>query len=304
MNLIAIPAAIIILIGGFMVLRHLMSETRVALSNLAKSDQALQDLNQDLEQRVEQRTAELHEAQASLLHSERLAALAEVTGSISHELRNPVGALQNALSSIKRISSNEDRFMIKSVALADRSVKRINHVIEELLDYSRVRALQLTSVRLDDWLADLLEEYKPPQPVKLRRELGSDVMIDLDQKRLTLAITNLLDNASQAIVARNVDRAVGSRSEISVTTRLVDDSVEITIDDTGPGIAPDDLEKVFEPLFTTKSTAIGLGLVITRQIIDQHNGAITIESEQGHGARATVRLALGEPQQIAANTAA
>jgi signal transduction histidine kinase len=166
------------------------------------------------------------------------------------------------------------------------------------LDYARSRQLQSTEQVLDQWLGEVLDEQKLPSHVRLSRDLAAPgVVAAFDPERLRRVIVNLVDNAAQSVPdgERN-----GRELEISVATRQNGASIEIAVSDTGPGIAPDILPRIFEPLYSTKTFGTGLGLPTVKQIVEQHGGEIELSSELGVGTRALVRLPLPRSQEIAA----
>jgi signal transduction histidine kinase len=223
-----------------------------------------------------------------------------LTGTVSHEVRNPLGALQNAVIVIKKLAREDEPLVKQSVALAERSISRIDDIIDDLFDYSRSRPLEVVSTKINDWLAAELDDYAPPQCVTLRREFTSGAMVDLDQERFRRLLINLLDNACQAMVGKAASESDDGEYLLTVTTALAGESVEISVSDTGSGIAPGDVEKVFEPLYSTKSFGVGLGLPIVKRIVEQHNGSIDIESQHGRSTRVAIRLPPSRPQQKAA----
>jgi signal transduction histidine kinase len=237
-------------------------------------------------------------AEEELLRKERLANLGELTGTVSHELRNPLGAMVAAVAAIKKLAG-DDKLLSRPVALLDRSITRCDNIIGDLLDYSRVRPLAATATALDGWLETLLDEYGVTPGVELRRELDSGATVVLDPERFRRVMVNLLDNACQAMTA--AEGSSEADAVLTVASRRVGDLVEILVSDTGPGIPPEDVEKVFEPLYSTKSFGVGLGLGIVRRIVDQHDGSIDIECQQGRGTRLVIRLPLCMPKQKAAS---
>ncbi len=298
-NLIVIPAALAVLICGLVVMRYLLLQTRRALLRVEKSDQALQRLNSELEARVNQRTAELHNIQEVLLRKERLAALGQLTGSVSHELRNPLGAIRTSLATIKRSGRETSTLIKSSIEIADRSIVRCEKVIQELLDYTRLRSLDMQTTAFDDWLESLLDEYQFPAGIQLRRDLASNAQFTFDQESLHRAMFNLLDNACQAMAEER--KSCGKTHILIVATRLFGERLELSITDTGSGVAPEDLRKIFEPLYSTKSFGIGLGLPIVKQIIEQQGGKIEITSEPGHGTKALLHFPLRATEQRVAS---
>ncbi len=182
--------------------------------------------------------------------------------------------------------------MGKALERAERNVYRCDNIIEELLDYTRVRELDLEQTAVDDWFAEVLDEYQFPDGIVVTHDFTSGATVNFEQDSLHRCIVNLLNNACQAM-----DSGAVSQHEklLKLSTGMTNGRVEIQITDTGPGMPEDKLEKIFEPLFSTKVYGVGLGLSIVKQIMEQHNGGIDIFSEEGEGTQ--VRLWLPIEQQ-------
>jgi PAS domain S-box-containing protein len=258
------------------------------ISARKRAEESLRQLNDELEERVEQRTAELRTAQDELVRKERLAALGQLTATVSHELRNPLGAMRTSVAAIKKLTDDAEPILQTSLQIVDRSITRCDNIVGDLLDYSRTRGLETELTALDDWLAGLLDEYEPSQGVTLRQELASGASVALDRERFRRLLLNLLDNACQAMGGDDARR--DGEQVVTVASRLAEGQAEIVVSDTGPGIAPEVKDEVFEPLYSTKSFGVGLGLTIVKRIVEQHDGRIEIQSEPDRGAQFVLRL--------------
>jgi PAS domain S-box-containing protein len=252
----------------------------------------------ELARRVEERTAELKHAQEELLRSERLSVLGQLTATVAHELRNPLSAIRNSVYAIRELVAGKGLPLDRPLTRIERSIARCDGIVTDLLDYARSRQLSSVPQALDQWLGEILDEQKLPEHVKLVRDLvAPDVVAAFDPDRLRRVVVNLIENAAQSVPESERENRV---LEISVGTRKLAESVEISIRDNGAGIAPDVLPRIFEPLFSTKSFGTGLGLPTVKQIVEQHGGQIELTSELGVGTRAVVRLPLPQSQEIAA----
>lgn len=239
--------------------------------------------------------------EGELIRKERLSALGQITATVAHELRNPMGAIRNSVYIIKQAPSGGAAFE-RPVARIERSIERCERIIADLLSYTRVSELKPHLITADIWIAEVLNDQNVPAGVSLVRDLGAPACsIALDVDRMRQVIINLLDNAAQAMnEAGNGAKPDDRERRIVVATRTVGALFEIAIEDTGPGIPADVLPKVFEPLFSTKSFGTGLGLPTVKQIVEQHGGTVALSSEMGQGTRVTVRL----PQRAATDIAA
>lgn len=257
-----------------------------------QDEAALAAYRERLEELVRDRTAELQRAQEGLVRSERLATLGRIAATVGHELRSPLSALRAALFNVEgAVQRGDAPTLERSLAVAARSIARCDRIVDELLDFARAPALRREPTALDGWLDELLDELGPQPGVDEVRRLASGARIDCDRERLRRAVANVRLNAAQAVQER---RPPGGR--VTVTTRVDAGRVGIELADDGPGIAPEDLPRVFEPLFSTKSFGVGLGLAIARQIATQHGGDVELSSEPGRGTTVTIWLPVaGEP---------
>jgi PAS domain S-box-containing protein len=255
----------------------------------------------ELERRVQERTAELRVVQDELLRKERLATLGQLTATVSHELRNPLGVIRNTIFTVAEMANSGGLKLDRPIARIERSIARCDGIITELLDYTRIKELHRRPLPIDAWLGEVLDEQKIADGITLIREFGAlNREISLDPERLRRVIINLIDNAGQAIEGARGIAAGAPSSQIIVRTRAIADRIEIEIADTGPGIAPDILPRIFEPLFSTKGFGVGLGLPTVKQIVEHHGGGIEVTSEVGSGTSVLVWLPLSQAEVIAA----
>lgn len=230
-----------------------------------------------------------------LLRKERLSALGQLTATVAHELRNPLSAIRNAAYLLAEVAPGKDAFE-RPIARIERSVARCDRIIADLLGFTRVRALTRNQVAADAWLDDVLGEQKLPDGIALVRRFGAPgSQIPLDGDRMRQVIVNLVENAVQALA-----NSVAADPQIVIATRPAGAFLEIAIEDNGPGISAAILNKVFEPLFTTKASGTGLGLPTVKQIVEQHGGTVTVTSEIGKGTRVIIALPLRIEAEVAA----
>jgi signal transduction histidine kinase len=228
-------------------------------------------------------------AQTELLKSERLSVLGQLTATVAHELRNPLSAIRNTLFTVKELAANSGVKLDRPIARMERSIERCDRIISDLLEYTRNRELNRTDLRVDRWLADMLAEQTIRAPVVLSTEFcAPGAVVPADADRLRRVVINLVENAAQALAETPADR----EKRVAVRTTIADGELVLTVEDTGPGIPPENLSRIFEPLFSTKSFGTGLGLPTVKQIVNQHDGIISVDSEVGRGTCVTVRLPL------------
>lgn len=251
-----------------------------------------------LEERVAERGRELEAAHDELLRKERLATLGQLTATVSHELRNPLGAIRPSLFLIKRRVEEGDERMRHAVERIERSVTRCDHIIDELLDFTRIRTLERETLPFDRWLEELLDEQPIPEGIALQLERGlAERRLSIDPHRLRRAVINVVENAIHALQEERPDDApAGEPPRLTVATAERDGRIEIRVEDNGPGIPEEILPKVFEPLYSTKGFGVGLGLPTVKQILEQHGGDIEITTEHGRGTTMVLWLPSADDQ--------
>jgi signal transduction histidine kinase len=256
------------------------------------------DLAAMREDRIEAEKIEIERArlaaETELLKSERLSVLGQLTATVAHELRNPLSAIRNTLFTVKELAANAGVKLDRPIARMERSIERCDRIISDLLEYTRNRELNRTRLRFDRWLADMLAEQPIPAPIVLSTDLAAaDAIVAADSDRVRRVVINLVENAAQALAETPPDH----QKRIAVRTTIADGKVVLMVEDTGPGIPPENLSRIFEPLFSTKSFGTGLGLPTVKQIVNQHGGIIAVDSEVGRGTCVTVRLPLQVEEQ-------
>ncbi len=236
----------------------------------------------------------LRRVQDDLVTKEKFATLGRLTATVSHELRNPLAAIRNS-SFIIRQSASDVPSISSFVERIDRNVARCDHIIADLLEYTKTRALELYHTDVGSWLEATIREQINLPGIELNFD-GAEkgVHAQIDQPRFMRAIINLVENAGQAI-ATVKDKADG---RISIACTSENGQARIMIHDNGPGIPAHLQNKIFEPLFTTKNFGAGLGLSITRNLVTEHGGAIQVTSAAGKGTTFTITLPLADADAI------
>jgi signal transduction histidine kinase/DNA-binding LacI/PurR family transcriptional regulator len=261
-----------------------------------RAEAELQRYQEHLEELVSDRTRALEEAQAELMRQERLSALGQLTATVAHEIRNPLGTVRNSVFSIGNAieRSQLDRVEL-ALKRAERNITRCDNIITELLDYTRTPELKLQPICLDEWLQRILAEQTIPENIILSVDLAKDVEISLDPERFRRTIINLVDNACQAM--QEMAALDGPEQILYIQSEIGEKQVQISITDTGPGIPPEVMPHIFEPLYSTKSFGVGLGLPIVETIVKQHGGRIEINSEAGRGTQVVLWLPVVDDSQ-------
>jgi signal transduction histidine kinase len=243
-------------------------------------------LNAELELRIAERTRALQEAQAHVLHQEKMAAFGLLAAGIAHEVGNPLTSVSSLVQILQR--REMDAYTLEKLGLVSGQLQRICTILRELIEFSRPASSERTRVSLGDILAEALNIAKYYKRTRGRIQ-APEVPADLPplfavRDQLVQVFLNLILNAMDA-----VDR--DGRIELAV--RRVPQGVEVTVRDNGSGIAPQDAGRLFQPYFTTKKHGTGLGLFVTQKLVAEHGGTVAFEScaEQGTVFRVILPLA-------------
>jgi signal transduction histidine kinase len=220
-------------------------------------------------------------------NAERLAELGTLTGGLAHEIKNPLSTVQLNLQLLQE-DIGPDNPAYSRVASRLNTVKnetfRLREILDDFLRYAGRIELDRRPTDLRQLLEELVDFYAPQtqlQRVQLRLQAGEPVTISVDPKLLKQAVLNLMINGTQAMTT-------GGDLILKLTADR--DSAKIDVIDTGPGIAPDTLAKIFDAYYTTKRGGTGLGLAMARRIIREHSGDLTAASEVGKGSIFTITL--------------
>lgn len=280
----SLVSAVTIDLEGF---PHLVSIMR-DITDKKRSERQLQRYQDQLEQLVLERTKQLEEAQAELVRTERLSVLGQLTATVSHEIRNPLGTVRNAVFSMgDAFKKGEEKRIERALKLAERNIVRVDDIISELLYYTRKRELQKESTDLDAWLKHILQEQVMSEGVDLETDLVSGANLSMDREKMRRAFLNVFQNAQQAVLEKD-----GGAGKVKVFSSSAPEKVSISVTDTGIGIQPEELEQIFEPLFSTKSFGVGLGMPIVKNIVEEHKGTVEVVSKPGTGTTVTLNLPL------------
>jgi PAS domain S-box-containing protein len=249
------------------------------ITKIKRAEDALRQSNELLEERVQERTTALAAAQQDLLRKERLAMLGHLAGGLAHELRNPLGAIQNAVALLRK--SDMAPLQQQALAVIDEEVRRADAIIRDLLDYARVRPAAPRVVPVLELVETALELERVPEPVSVRIVGDDDVMVAVDPGQVQTALGNLVRNACEAMPAGGTLEVAFARGG---------DRVQIVVADTGEGVRDDVRERLFEPLVTTKPLGIGLGLSTARSLIENQRGTLRYEPAHTGGAAFVIDL--------------
>jgi PAS domain S-box-containing protein len=255
-------------------------------------------LNAELEQRVEERTHELRMAQEKIVRQEKLAMLGQLAGGVGHELRNPLGIISNAVYYLKLIQPDADEKVRHYHSMIAREVQTSEKIITDLMDFARLESMERSQVSVAELVQWTLMRFTVPESIKTTLKLPEDlpeVFVDMGQMQQVLG--NIVDNACQAIIPPGIPNAKPRGGRITISARKIKGMVAISVKDSGEGITPENMARIFEPLFTTKSKGIGLGLAVSKKLAEANGGRIEAKSELGKGSTFTLYLPVGEAKK-------
>ncbi|HBB87417.1 MAG TPA: hypothetical protein DC047_07360, partial [Blastocatellia bacterium] len=225
-----------------------------------------------------------------LIISERLAVVGELVAGVAHEVRNPLFGITTTLSALaRRLADRKAVQPFLDVVMTE--VSRLNYLMEQLLEHSRPVRLDTDDSALRVVIAEVAEEFRgqaEKKGIKLTVEYPEEVGYPrVDRRKMHGVFANLFENALQH-TARGGEIRLASSREANGSSQ-----VQIQVSDTGAGIAVENLNKVFDPFFTTRPNGVGLGLAIVRKTIHDHGGSIALRSDGGRGTTFTIKLPLG-----------
>ncbi|MBW8012785.1 MAG: PAS domain S-box protein [Chloroflexi bacterium] len=236
----------------------------------------------NLERMVEERTRALQDAQEQLIRQEKLAFMGELAGGVGHELRNPMTGISNAVYYLQIILPDADETVKEYLDLISQEVKNASTIVTNLLDLGRMQPSPKIKTAPLQIIASILEKNLIQENVNVEIQIESELPeVYIAPSQISQVLDNLLTNASQAMP---------EGGEIKINAEVKQGRVYVSITDKGVGISEENLDKIFEPLFTTKARGIGLGLALSKRLVEANDGEIEVESEQGEGSTFTIIL--------------
>lgn len=200
---------------------------------------------------------------------------------VGHDLRNPLTGIKGAAYILRNALDSGDREKMREfVELIERNVEYSDRIVNDLLEYSKDIHLDLAPTNLKSVVTDALRIVKVLRKARIVT-LVEDQKLRVDSQQMSRVFVNLIENAIEAMP---------NGGTLTIQSRKTEDDMEVAFADTGTGIEKETMEKLWTPLFTTKAKGMGLGLAISKRIVEAHNGSISVESITGKGSTFTVRL--------------
>lgn len=249
----------------------------------------LQRSHEHLANEVLRLQQQLASADAQLQRSKRLAALGEMAAGIAHEIRNPLGAIQlyagmleqdlgQLVSPDAAAPAPDPQGMLDTSRKIASAVRGLNGIVTDVVAFAREIQPRPAVMSVEGLFTRTIETLEPmirAAHVQVHLTAAEDLFIHADVELLHQAMINLVRNAIEAMSEQRPPR------RLTLTSTLREQRVELTIRDTGPGIDPAHIDRIFNPFYTTRSTGTGLGLAIVHRIIDAHQGSISVHNDGG-----------------------
>ncbi len=261
-------------------LPYLLEESKKIYQQLEKSHRELQKSHQELEQ-----------AQYQLIRTEKLAALGQLAAGVAHEINNPLGTITiYAHILLKGMEADDPRREDLQLIISEAS--RTKDIVQGLLSFARETKLKPGDTNINELLEDtlgLLVNQALFQNIKIKKTLFQNLpTIFADATQLKQVFLNIILNAAQAMEGKG---------DFSITTWQDKGDIKIKISDTGPGVPPEHVGKLFNPFFTTKEKGTGLGLAISYGVVERHSGKIDVETQLGKGSAFIISLPIGSSEK-------
>jgi len=253
-------------------------ESNASIRSIQEKERIVDELRlhtQHLKELVEERISEL-------LKAERLAAIGQVAAMIAHDLRNPLQDIRLAQHLLGKRCPQEGKLLNQ----IDRNIAYADGVVDSLLIYSRDSPLNCQETNMNQLLIESLRESALPEHIKVEEKLSELPHMHVAQNDMKRVFRNLILNAIQAMERGGT---------LTLETNLVGDSVEISIGDTGVGIAGYQLGLIWKPFYTSKPKGMGLGLSVAKRVVELHGGTIAVKSKLGEGSTFIIRIPICTP---------
>lgn len=211
---------------------------------------------------------QLDETTKDLVKAEKFAVVGELAARLAHDLRNPLSVIKNTMDVMSSKPTMRIDERLQYISRYQRAVQRMSHQIDDVLDFVKKTDLTMQTTSLFSVIEGAINGLVVPQTVKINKP-QKDILFNCDQRKIEAVFSNMLLNSIQAM---------DEKGTVAIRAADLGSSIQVEVEDTGPGILPSVLPRMFEPLFTTKLSGTGLGLSICKNIVEQHGGVIRVKS--------------------------
>lgn len=237
----------------------------------------------------------MREMEEQLKRDEKLKALGGLAAGMAHEIRNPLASMSGSIQVLEDGLSYEDRDNRRLMDIVLREAARLNDIITDFLVFARPASGAMEVVDLKGLVKDILDVFRNSpvgSGVTISLEVADGLLVEADARQLRQVFWNLFLNGAQAM---------SGGGKLEIASRAGDGAMaEITVSDSGDGVSPDDLERIFDPFYSTRESGTGLGLALVHRVVESHGGSIKVSSSQGEGSTFTLTLPLAEARREAA----
>ena len=270
---------------------HSEDELRVLADAFNEMTHEIEESRREVEGRVSARTreletalGELREAQETLVRKEKLAMLGLLAGGVGHELRNPLGVMTNAVYYLSAVLKDAPTEVTEYLDIVATQIRLSEKIVGDLLDFARIKPPQFENVSMQEIVDEQLKRAHSVNGIRIDRDFPADLpRVRVDRVQIGQVVLNLITNAVQAMNGHGANITFRGRPAANGFVRL-------DVIDTGTGMTPADMQRLFEPLFTTKARGIGLGLAVSRGLVLANGGVISADSSPGNGTTMSVSL--------------
>ena len=254
------------------------------ISHKIKSDEKIREYSQHLEMMLGQLTKELHQAPEEMVKKTKLSVLRQMASGVGYELRHPLDRISRSIFVLKNRLENADEETVKNLDMISDEIRNAERVMLDLLYFSRAKTSERQVVPIPDLVAIVLKRRPPPKSVRVTTKFPSKLpSAYASSTQVAQVLYNLLQNAYQS---GNED----TQLSIIIQAKALHDYLSISVTDNGEGIPAKNLAKIYDPLFTTRSRGMGIGLTIVKNLVEANGGTISAESKEKKGTTITFTL--------------
>ncbi len=246
--------------------------------------------NREIIHKLKADLEELTAAKEKLVRSESLTALGRFSGIIGHEFKNELCAMKNTVYFLRMKSQDGDEKIKKHLGMLDEEIADTERLIDNITNFARNKAPEFKPVDLEGLLSRSIKKLKTPEMIEVVTKIDKGLApVQADELQLSRVFNNIILNSLQAMT---------KKGRLTVKASSSGSYVNIVFEDTGCGIKEENMKMIFDPFFSTKAGGMGLGLLISKIIIEAHNGSIEIASKIGKGTSIAIRLPIGENKNV------
>jgi len=244
------------------------------LVSISGTTQDITDMKLIIEE-LRQKTIQLERAQNDLIRKEKLTVLGQLAGRVAHDLRNPLGVISNAVYYLKAVQGDSNKKVSEYLEIISSEVNKSVQIINELLDFARTKQPQKKNISIKELIDHSISGITIPDNISIKKEMQCQQTNMLgDPVQIGQIFINIILNAVQAMPSGGI---------LEIECSAIENKLAISFRDSGVGIAPENMDKLFHPLYTTKPKGIGLGLTIIKSLAEANGGSIEVKSIEGQG---------------------